>query len=403
MIVNYKWTQGLLVLGTALTLSACGGPAAQQTRSSQSKMDTPAYHQQIADRHLLQGDYGTAKSEYNLALELQGNHSKSESGLAVALAYLASGNVTEETKDEVFARGSSLLEKALDHAQDNEDKARAHVNALRFYVVTERPKDGWFDKAQDHFEDAVKLAPSDPEPYYFMGSAHASRLDYEAAIRQYEKVMAIGGRYDVEAGNALKEIQKIQRALPGSRFGEQLANESSITRADTAALLIAELRLDRLYMSRSKEVTPGFMPPSGQRRMELAPSQKMPEATDLYNHPMKNSIEMVLSLGIKGLEADAAHKFHPSEALTRAEFAMVLQDVLVKITQETDLDTRFVGQDSPFDDVNASRWYYNAVRTAVTRNLMEPAGSGKFQPMGKVSGADALLAVRKLKEELKRY
>lgn len=401
------WTKTLyrpaLALLVVLSLAACGGQTAQPERRSASKMDTPEYHQQLADRHLLQGDYTAAKSEYNLALELSPGHSPSQSGLAVALAHLGSGNITEKTKQEVFEQGTDLLESALDNASGAEQKARAHVYSVRFYVVTGKPKGEWYEKAQDHFKEALELTPDDPEPYFFMANAEAAQLKYETALNHYQKVMSIGRRYDVEAGRAVKEIQKIQRALPGSRFGEQLANEKAITRADMAALLLAELRLDRLYATHSSAATPGFLPPEAQRKMNLSPSQKMPEATDLYNHPLKNSVEMVLSLGIKGLEADAAHKFHPSAELTRAEFALILQDILVKITGEEDLQTRFVGQASPFSDVKESRWYYNAVRTAVTRNLMEPAGSGRFNPMGKISGADALLGVRKLKEELKRY
>lgn len=402
-----NWTEAiqkpLLALLLAGLLAACGGSGAQPERKSGAKMDTPEYHSQLADRHLLEGDYNTAKTEYNLALELAPEHSPSQSGLAVALAHLASGNVTEATKDEVYQKGSDLLERALANAADKTQKARAHVYSVRFYVVTGKPADDWYEKAQEHFEEARDLTPDDPEPYFFMANAEAARLNYETALHHYQKVMSIGMRFDVEAGKAVKEIQKIQRALPGSRFGEQLANEKAITRADMAALLLAELRLDRLYVTHSKEATPGFLAPAAQRKLNLSPSQTMPEATDLYNHPLKNSVEMILSLGLKGLEADAAHKFHPSEALTRAEFALILQDILVKITGEEALQTRFIGQESPYSDVKESRWYYNAVRTAVTRNLMEPAGSGRFEPMGKVSGADALLGVRKLKEELKRY
>ena len=395
-------TQGLIALTISLAFAACSGPA-QKPRAQKGQMDTPEFHQTQGDKHLLEGDYEGAKRAYNLALELDGKHSKSQSGLAVALAYLASGDITEETKQETFEKGQDLLDNALSNAKTEADTAKAHVNAVRFYVVTERPADKWYDKAKDHFDDAKSLTPDDPEPYFFMASAEAGRLNYEEATVLYKRVLSIGRAYDVEADQELKRIQQIQRALPGSRFGEKIANLASITRADTAALLLAELRLDRLYVSQSKQSSPSFVPPAGQQGLKLATSQRMPDATDLTGHPLKDSVEMVIRLGLKGLEPDAAHKFHPSESLTRAEFAMVIQDLLVKITKDETLESKFIGEPSPFSDVADSLWYYNAAQTVVTRGLMQPDASGKFNPMGKVSGADALLAIRNLKSVLKNY
>ena len=49
--------------------------------------------------------------------------------------------------------------------------------------------------------------------------------------------------------------------------------------------------------------------------------------------------------------------------------------------------------------------YFNAVETVVTRNLMDPKNriQGTFGPTDPVSGADALLAIRAMKDELKSY
>jgi hypothetical protein len=49
--------------------------------------------------------------------------------------------------------------------------------------------------------------------------------------------------------------------------------------------------------------------------------------------------------------------------------------------------------------------YFNAVMVCTTRGIMETAdaGTGEFMPMGPVSGADALLAIRTLKSQLEKY
>lgn len=396
---------GLMAGALALmfSLASCGGPA-QAPRAQKGAMDTPEYHQERGDKYLMNHQYHEAKKAYNLALELEASDSKSLSGKAVALGYLAQGDsVSPATQTQVFGEGKGLLERALDSAKGKKDQARAHTYAVRFSVVMELPKGEWYEQAKDHFDDAISLTPNDPEPYFFMAAAEAARLNYAQATEHYKKVLSIGRAYDVEADQELKRIQKVQRALPGSRFGQQVGNQRTISRADMAALLLAELRLDRLYVSQAKALSPSFAPPASQRRMQTSAAQRMPDATDLTGHPMKDSVELILSMGIKGLEADAGHKYYPSADLTRGEFAMVIQDLLVKITKDNSLETKFVGQESPYSDVPDYHFTYNAVRTVVSHGLMQPENSGRFNRMGKVSGADALLAIRNLKSMLKNY
>ena len=83
----------------------------------------------------------------------------------------------------------------------------------------------------------------------------------------------------------------------------------------------------------------------------------------------------------------------------------MVEDILVKVTGETKLQTRFFGQASPFPDVRSDVWYYNAVRTVISRNLMNAKNEirGEFGPTDPVTGANALLVIRKMKNELKSY
>jgi hypothetical protein len=69
------------------------------------------------------------------------------------------------------------------------------------------------------------------------------------------------------------------------------------------------------------------------------------------------------------------------------------------------LATRFMNESSPFPDVNQNIYYYNAVRTVINRGLMSVNNkvTGEFEPMASVSGTEALLAIRTLKEILEGY
>ena len=83
----------------------------------------------------------------------------------------------------------------------------------------------------------------------------------------------------------------------------------------------------------------------------------------------------------------------------------MLEDVLIQVTQDSAQSTRFVGDTSPFVDVRPDAYYYNAARTLVSRNIMQLQDKvrGEFGPDRAVAGADVLLSLRLLKDELQRF
>ncbi len=392
--------------GLILSLGVGCSKSEPNARGSQSKMDQPQYHNLIGERKLQEGDYNGAKKSFQKAVDLDRNNSPALAGLAVARAHQTNRpEVSRKTKKRIFAEGLDLIEKAVDKAKNDQEKAHAYLAGVRFHVVMEMPQGGWYKATRKYFKKAVQLAPENPATYFYMASAEATQLNYAKAKSLYAKVMKLYRDFADEADQEMKRIQKIERSLPSSKFGAQVANVGQLTRADAAALLLAELRLDRLYVGQQKQYSSAFAPPETQRAFQRSPAQTLPPATDLRGNPLADSINLLLKLGLKGLEADAQHRFHPSEPLTRAEFALVLQDILVKLTGDEGISTRFLGQASPHPDVPGDRWYYNAVRTVVNRGMMEvkSARTGAFDPMGEVSGADALLAIKKLKALAKRY
>ncbi|MCP4753202.1 MAG: hypothetical protein GY866_20115 [Proteobacteria bacterium] len=384
------------------------GESTKQTRTGQGYMDTPSFHVQRGDEALLKSQYENARSSYRKALKLDGNYSPALSGMAAATAYaVARPHVSMGTKREVLENAEAQIEQALDAvgSDDEINRSRAHNFAVQVYVALQLPEESWYEKANDHYEEARELTPNDPAPYFFMARAEAVKLDYAKATQLLHRVLGIAGKYEEEANRELKRIQRIQRALPGSQFGARIANVEKITRADVAALFIAELRLDRLYGNQSRDSDDSYSPPESQRKFKTDPLQKYPDAVDISGHPLKETINEVIKLQIKGLSPDPAHKFYPDQEFKRAEFAQLIQDILIKITKDDSLATKFIGEPSPFPDVGQDIWYYNAVRTVVSRGLMQAKNkvTGDFEPFAPVSGADALLTIRSMKEILKTY
>ena len=79
--------------------------------------------------------------------------------------------------------------------------------------------------------------------------------------------------------------------------------------------------------------------------------------------------------------------------------------ILIKVTQDQRLSTRFLGEKTPWIDVRNDAYYYNAARTVTSRGILEVRNSirGEFGPEDPVHGADVLLSLRLLRDELKSY
>ncbi len=164
-----------------------------------------------------------------------------------------------------------------------------------------------------------------------------------------------------------------------------------------------ELKIDRLYEKRTiKTFDTDFKDPEKAKAVKAA---RKFTSTDIADHPLKADVEGVLAIGVRGLENYPDGAFHPAELITKAAYAMMIEDILIKVTGDQSLATKFIGSTSPFPDLRPDLPYFNAVMVVTSRGIMEPKDftSGEFAPLSSVSGADALLVIRKMKEELKLF
>jgi hypothetical protein len=217
----------------------------------------------------------------------------------------------------------------------------------------------------------------------------------------FAKVLEIKSDYVNQADAQWNLTQKIQRAMPGTITGKKIALVESITRADAAALFMEELKIDVLYKKRTpKTFDTSFKDP--EKAAQGAKPVKL-TAKDITEHPLKTDIEGMLEIGVRGLEINPQGNFLPADALNRAEYALMLEDILIKVTGDNALATKFIGSTSPFPDLRSDLPYFNAVMVVTSRGIMEARDitTGEFAPLKPVAGVDALLMIRKIKEELK--
>ena len=56
--------------------------------------------------------------------------------------------------------------------------------------------------------------------------------------------------------------------------------------------------------------------------------------------------------------------FAPDRPVTRAQFALILEDVIMRVKDDPDMATRHIGKESPFGDVHKGYYAFNAIMTA---------------------------------------
>jgi len=381
------------LLVPALLLSACG-----PKRTAQGLMDDPRTHSDRGKQYYDKGELDRAKSEYRLALELDKNFAPALGGLAMVKA-------SERDFDSAEDLASKAVSKADDKLPDG--------YIAKGVVIAEKGKGGknaeWFEDAEKAFRKAIKIDGQSGEAYYRLGNAAAWASlsaardeEYVELIRKsgdaYRKTISIDRVYATEANAAWSRVQKVERALPGTRVGRKIAMVDSISRADAAALFMAELQIDRiLARSRGAKFDTGFKAPVDPMVVKGDDAKKA-IASDIKGHWAENFIVDAVGLGIRGLQVQPDGKFLPGQSLTRAEFAFLLEDVLMIALNDKTLATKYIGAPARFTDVAASSPYSNAIDNMVDKNILQGESDGSFGALKPVSGADALLAIRTIKE-----
>lgn len=371
-------------------------------RPPESVMDTPEHHVFNGMNSFEKGELDQAQGEFKLAMELDPKYGPAHVGMGLVFAARSVEMKDEEEKEKLVDQSFDSLKKGKKYSKGKQQKVLTRVGYIRVFTMTQ-PRD-WLDDAEQNFDYAVLDDPEAPAPYFYMGEAYKQAFEFEDAADMYQKVLDLDKEYTAKANQSWELVQKIQRAAPGTSVGKKIALVDAITRADVAALFAEELRLEEIYEKLSiKTFDTEFKPPKSGLEMETEKMEKLPPATDIADHVLRHDINTVIRIGVRGLEPYPDHTFRPDEKITRASYALMIEDILIKASRDEDLATRFIGSTSPHPDLRNDLPYFNAVMVCTSRGIMTPVDlrTGEFQPMGTVSGADALLSIRVLKEQLK--
>ena len=373
----------VLLAALVLVVSGCGKKAAQPT----SVMDSPEYHYRNGLKYLDSDLIDDAMKSFDRAIALDPKS---------PLGYIGKGLAFGNKGDFKPALDNMSKAKGLDPGIE------ARIGMIRLLSM-QRAKN-WISDAESEFKAAQKKDPNSARLHYFMGMAYKAALDFDKAAPMFKIVLDMNKEFTGEANAEWALIQKIQRAAPGTEIGKKIALIDKIDRADIAALFDQEMNLDKLFTKRGvKTYDTSFKAPTeSSTAMQTEKVIKMDAATDIADHWLKPSIDLVLKLHVRGLEAGPNHTFEPDKIITKGEFSLMLEDILIKISGDEKLATKFLGATSPFPDIRNDQYFFSAAMTATSRGFIEAdKATGEFRPGDPVSGADALLSIREFKNQLK--
>ncbi|MEI6704317.1 MAG: S-layer homology domain-containing protein, partial [Deltaproteobacteria bacterium] len=380
----------------------CVTPPARCT----SPEDNPRHHYLRGMEALEAVKVDLALEKFDRAVYCEEQFSAAYSGRAIAFAIKARTQADAGFKGVEVERALENLEKGRKTSQTDNDRFEYRVAAVRVNNLI-RGKN-WLDEAEEAYREAMNQKVDErlldyyqgkESAMYFMGLAYLDAYEFRKAEDKFRDTLGVrrDGKWNEPADRAWKKTTKIVRAMGGITVGDvgkKIAVKESVSRGDLAALLIDEMKLDKLFAGR--------IPVKSQidaMQAEFTPA-------DVMTHHFKDEVLTIMKWKVRGLEpkfdnTTRAYLFKPGDKVQRGEMAFILEDVLMKLTGDEKLATAFFGQDrSPFPDVKPTSPFYNAVLNMTTRNIMEGELSGEFRVNQPVDGAEAILAVRVLQQRI---
>jgi len=372
---------------------------APKTRVAGGQMDDPPTHFKQGIKYWDAGDFIRAEEEFKLAISLDSKYGPAYSGLALTTAQQGKTAGEKETIENKFKEANSLADKAKQLASEIPDVYIVKAIVITMQNEGVKPAKEWIGDVEKEYKKAIEIDPINSEAFYRRGVCYKRAYEFSKAAADFRKVLDINKKFTIEANEQWELVQKIERAEPGTDVGKKIALVEKIGRADVAALFISEFDIDKLVeKKRPKEYDNSFQAPDDSRNMVADSIVSIAEISDIKDHWAKNFISDIVSLGIRGLEPYPDHTFHPDQLINRGEFALMIEDAIIAITGDQSLATKYIGTESRFPDVNPAHPVYNAICNAVDKNVMDALMNGEFGIEKAVSGPDALLIIRKLKD-----
>ncbi len=380
----------IVVVAFAAGMAGC----AKTPRAAQGMLDTPLHHYETGMRLLDAGELEGATRSFNTALELDDGYGPALAGKGLVLAM--QGDIGESL--DLIRSG----QRKAARGSDSPERMWTLVAEQRAYIALHGQgkisDSALMRESRRAFNDARIAATDAAMPWFWEGEAYLLALEFEQARDFYREAQTRDQGFGERASERLLLLERIMAASLKTSVGKRIALVDEISRADMAALLVEELGLKKFFEGTEKPETSTFVSPQDAQKAAVAGSVT---ALDVETHPLRVDVMEILKYRLRGLQPFSDQTFQPDKPITRAEVALILEDIFIRAKNDPALATQFVGQTSPFPDVRSDHSYFNAVMFATTRGLLAAdVAKGLFRPADTVSGVDAVLLINAMKTQL---
>lgn len=373
MMPTFRGLAAGLLAGTLLLPLASNGIAAD-TKTE----DEIAVLLERGEREIIDGDFLLARRAFRLVLRRNDENLDAMDGLArVALAI-------EDWNDGFEAVSDALELVTRDKAQQRRFKS------LEIALETGEAKFGWYLRAYNIYHRQLQDDPaawSDGD--FALAIARSAMAGFkreeddrylDEAVRYLRRAVSSGGSSGGEASILLAQVEKVYRASLGNEAIAKYAFSNTLSRAEVVDLIYNKMKLTQLLPGVSRRN-------SGETGKD--------GSNDYSDHPLAKDILDLHRRNVRGVTI-VNGVFRPDNPISREEFALLLEDLIVAKSGNKRLARSFIGSPSPFGDLDPARISFNAFMTATSRGLLHPDSEGNIHPTTPMSGADAILALRTL-------
>lgn len=344
-----------------------------------SPEDTPKNHYLSGMKLLGDKDTAIPEAEFLRAIALDGKSPLGYAGIAAL-----------EMNRRNYRRALRFANKALDR---NQRFIEALV--LKGRIITERKKSGWYGKAKATYQRALEVDPENESALYYSGETSLEAYRFEEARGCFLNAAAKNGTFALRASERAALTVKILEGNPRTGEGRRVVLSDTLTRADICSLLLLEFELKNV-LKRHRLVFFESTYNNADKRRELP--------QDMEERPNRHAVLDILILRLPDLDVYPNGNFYPGRPVNRAQFAMIIQEILEILFDDQTLSTRYAAADSPFPDVRQDFYAFNAIMTVAELGIMSPdEETEKFDTDNIVSGSEALLIIRALERALLNY
>ena len=344
------------------------------------KVDHNVEYKKYLQKHISNGkkyikENNPQKAVYEFLKSLQAKEDNFEAYLGLSLSYF-------ELKQ--FKESYEALENAKKYKNNNINNKDYNMLIMKLNVFHFNRLDGiWFNEIDSAFNRLVANNPKNPEIYYIMGIACKQVYFFNRAKSLFNKTNDIGKGYLDLVHKEIMEIKTIEKSN-GLNENEKFGLYSKVNRGDLAKLLVNEFVITNL-------INPPY---------SITAKEKI-TAIDIKNNPNRSEIESIIIYNIKGLKPYENNTFEPEMPVTKGEFAVILEDILLRLIGKQKLINYYQQKQSPFIDINCSNPFFYPSLICTSLNILSKSISGEFNPQNSVSGSQALMSIRTVKYLLK--